>query len=394
MELSSKQKQARLIIMTFISADNFTNPILKKIAVGDQSVFSDVPESEFNLTEACFICSSTTFSPLSLASNNGHEHIVNILLEMPSILASDQTNFNRALYSAAENGHILIVNKLLSISNIAATAEKRNNYALRLSAKNGHIDIVSRLLEIPSVVEKASVCNNLALVCAAGNGHLHIVNKLLKIELVTDNVIANDNLALRMAAKNGHLNVVNRLLEVPDVTTNIGNDDNFALRWAERMGHNEIAYVLAKAQWPGGAVDMPTDWHHCLPRIYQGALMASGRKEFEGLVKCWIKGKIADNTCEIHHPRHSVCTQKLMRIDKYNAPRTIMQYAGCKDVVNEANAENRADYGMNTLLYSSRLHKTFQTAYENGQKENKERLGYGETAITVYNTNKRFNTGI
>ncbi|MBT4962631.1 MAG: hypothetical protein HOI53_01460 [Francisellaceae bacterium] len=45
-----------------------------------------------------------------------------------------------------------------------------------------------------------------------------------------------------------------------------------------------------------------------------------------------------------------------------------------------------ADYGMNTLLYSSRLHKTFQTAYKNGQKEDRERSGYGEGAMTVYST--------
>jgi hypothetical protein len=56
--------------------------------------------------------------------------------------------------------------------------------------------------------------------------------------------------------------------------------------------------------------------------------------------------------------------------------------AGCD--VDEAENENRADYYMNTLLYSRRLHKTFQAAYEKGQKESRERSGYGEGAMVVY----------
>ena len=72
-------------------------------------------------------------------------------------------------------------------------------------------------------------------------------------------------------------------------------------------------------------------------------------------------------------------------IDINTAPRLIMQYAGCIDVAREAGNESIADHGMNSLLYSSRLHKTFQTAYENGQRESRERLGYGDGAVVVYN---------
>jgi len=150
----------------------------------------------------------------------------------------------------------------------------------------------------------------------------------------------------------------------------------------------EIAYTLAKIQWPRGVVDMPDDLHEYLPVIYLGAVIASGMKEFEAMAKCWIKGAPVNNAADIHHPSRDTYSRDLVRIDKYNAPRIIMQYAGYRDVVNETEHENSIDYSMNTSLYSSSLHKTFQAAYEKGQKEsqkeNKEKAGYGEGAMVVH----------
>jgi len=43
--------------MPYISADELTNPILKKIAAGDESVFVDAKDNEFNIDEVnCWFC--------------------------------------------------------------------------------------------------------------------------------------------------------------------------------------------------------------------------------------------------------------------------------------------------------------------------------------------------
>ena len=208
---------------------------------------------------------------------------------------------------------------------------------------------------------------------------------MLKIPGVSANATAVNNLALTMAAKNGHLHIVNRLLEIPAVATNTTATNDSSLRWAAEGGYFEIAHTLAKLQWPRGVIDMPDDFREYLPAIYQGAVIASDKKEFEGMVKCWIRGNPASNTSEIHYPCHDTSSRDLVRIDKYNAPHLIMQYAGRRDVVNEVKNEDRVNYGMNTLLYSYRLHQTFQTAYEDGQKESRERAGYGQGAMVAYN---------
>ena len=59
--------------MPFISAEELTNHILKKIASGDESVFLDAEDGGFNFQHE-------GLSPLSLACNNGHINIVNRFL--------------------------------------------------------------------------------------------------------------------------------------------------------------------------------------------------------------------------------------------------------------------------------------------------------------------------
>jgi len=184
---------------------------------------------------------------------------------------------------------------------------------------------------------------------------------------------------LRSAAENGHVNVVNRLLEIPNVLDNAGAQGNFVLRWAARNSHNKISYMLAKAQWPKGVVDMPDDLHGCLPAIYQGALMVSGEKEFEGMVKCWVRGKPISTTSDVHYPRHDSYSKNLVRRD---------------DADEEGQKESMVDHDMNALLYSSRLHKEFQDADEEGQKESKERAGYGAGAMVTYSSGNRNRPGM
>jgi len=375
----------------YIPADEFTNPILKKIAEGDEAVFVDTAENAFDLTEEY---EYKEWSALAIACNNGHLNVVNKLLEIPKVVSkAENDRQNHSLCMAAENGHLKIVNKLLRIPGILAKSSANYNYSFFVSAENGHLDVVIRLLEIERVASYVRTNNYYALHMSSWNGHLDVLNRLLEIPDIAAHASSSNNRSLRGAAKNGHFDVVNRLLQMSNVVADIAYNDNEALCMAAQNSHREIAYTLAKIQWPRGVIDMPMDLHKCLPAIYQGAIIASGRKEFEGMVKCWIRGNPANNTNNIYYPGYESLSKDLVRIDKYNAPRTIMQYAGCKDVVKESESEIRVSYGMNTLLYSSWLHKRFQAAYEVGQKENKKRSGYGEGAMTIYSSNKRRRPG-
>jgi len=338
--------------MPYISADEFTNPILKKIASGDESIFSDAEGDEFNVTETTSGL-RMAWRPLSLSCNNGHAGTVEQLLGLPGVLAN-----------AAASG----------------------NNALCRAAACGHLNIVNRLLEIPKVLDNAAAVSNLALRMAVHRNHRDVVNRLLDVPIVKVNSAFEGNYVLRWAANHGYLNLVNKLLEIPLVAATVASRNNFALCSAAQNSHSEVAYTLASMQWPRGVIDMPTDLRKCLPAIHQGAIIASGKKEFEDMTKCWIRGKPTNTTSEIHHPRHDEYTVAI-RVDD-GVALNIMQYAGCRNVIKEAANEDVTTEGINTLLYSSRLHKTFKAAYEAGQKEKKKRSGYGEGAMTIYRPNK------
>ena len=249
-------------------------------------------------------------------------------------------------------------------------------------------------LEIPEVSANAATRGNEALRWAVSSGHISVVNRLLEIPEVFANATTKNNFSLRWAAQNGHNDVVSRLLETPEVAANDAADDNDALQCAAKNGHNEVAYVLAELQWREG-MDMQgcnPDIRACLPAICQGALIASGKKEAEAMVKCWVIGKPTGSSRDIHYPRHDQSSNEIATRIPSVIFTNIMQHAGYRNVVEEAEHENMVYHGMNALLYSRHLHKAHQTAFEKGQKESRGRAGYGEGAMVVYtpgNRNKR-----
>ena len=77
----------------------------------------------------------------------------------------------------------------------------------------------------------------------------------------------------------------------------------------------------------------------CLPAICRGALIASGRKEAEAMVKCWVRGKPTGRSRDIHYPRHDQSSNEIAARTPSGPLKNIMQCAGYKDVVEEAQRE-------------------------------------------------------
>lgn len=144
---------------------------------------------------------------LVTAAERGYLNIVNLLLEIPSVIANaiviigkDRKGkdfiSNRALCGAAGNGHLSIVNRLLEIKAVRTHAAERHNDALEAAAFGGHLAVVKRLLEIPAVLENVTIANNTVLCAAADGGHLSIVNYLLEITSIIRSFQMGNHLVL------------------------------------------------------------------------------------------------------------------------------------------------------------------------------------------------------
>lgn len=204
---------------------------------------------------------------LSLASSNGHIHIVNYFLEL---FFKDIKN-DLGLYWAACNGHIAIVSILLAHGSCPDYG-KDGSTPLYVAAKNGHFDIVQLLIECKAdvfiktqegftalsvasergdmdmvryLIDFYNVTEDLGLHLAAGNGHFYIV--VLLVECGISPEFGKNGLSpMYVAAQNGHLNIVELLVDWKVNIFHKSPDGATGLTVAALNGHKNIVRYLLR----------------------------------------------------------------------------------------------------------------------------------------------------
>jgi hypothetical protein len=151
---------------------------------------------------------------LHLASENGHEAVVKLLLETKADVNVQDNDGGTALYLAARHGHEAVVKLLLEAK---ADVNVQDNYvgvtALHRAALNGHEAVVKLLLEAKTDVNVRNDYGMTALYLAARHGHEAVVKLLLEAKADVNMQDIDGVTALHLAASNGHEAVV-KLLQV------------------------------------------------------------------------------------------------------------------------------------------------------------------------------------
>ncbi|KAI2888328.1 hypothetical protein CBS76997_8234 [Aspergillus niger] len=210
--------------------------------------------------------SSKDQTPLLLAAANGHERIVQMLLERGVSTETENSDGQTPLSLAAANGHERIVLMLLVRGATIETISSKDQTPLSLAAENGHEKVVQILLEVGAAIEaKGQWGERTPLSLAAANGHEGIVQILLA------GVAANKasyqwlQMPLWKATENGHEGTVKMLLERCDDTEN-----QCTWRWdlllslATENGHEGIVKMLhergtkIKTTHPNSSEDIAT----------------------------------------------------------------------------------------------------------------------------------------
>jgi ankyrin repeat protein len=222
-------------------------------------------------------------TPLSWASRNGQEVIVELLLGIKGIKPDSKDNWGQTPLSwAARNGHETVVKLLLTVHSIDPDSKASDRRTpLSWAAANGSEAIVMMLLGTKGVEpDSKDIWDQTPLSWAARNGHeavaklllakngVNIVSKskygrtplslaavkgceaVLKLLLATDGVEPdskdnNGQTPLSWAARKGHQSAVKLLLTTggvdPDSKDNRGQTP---LTWAARNGYGEVVKLL------------------------------------------------------------------------------------------------------------------------------------------------------
>jgi ankyrin repeat protein len=133
-----------------------------------------------------------------------------------------------ALILAAENGHAHVVELLLA----GCDPKSDKSRALVLAAQNGHAGAVALLM----LASDAKAKSSMALRQAAMHGHAEVVRLLIP----ASDPLAMDSDALAWAARRGHAKVVELLLPVSDPA----GQESEGLMWAARNGHMEVLELM------------------------------------------------------------------------------------------------------------------------------------------------------
>ncbi|KAA8516482.1 hypothetical protein F0562_017012 [Nyssa sinensis] len=164
------------------------------------------------------------FDPLHIAASQGHQAIVQILLDHDPGLSKTVGQSNATpLISAATRGHVAVVHELLGKdSSLLEISRSNGKNALHLSARQGHVHIVKALLDKdPQLARRTDKKGQTALHMAVKGVSCEVVKLLLQAD--TAIVMLPDkfgNTALHVATRKKRAEIVNELLRLPDTNVN------------------------------------------------------------------------------------------------------------------------------------------------------------------------------
>lgn len=205
---------------------------------------------------------------LIMAAQNGHDDVVQLLLDRAANPDLSTHNGVTALSQAAMNGHAKVVEALLAKGARVEARLADGATPLLLAAQNGHLWAVQALLDRGADVHARTSDGGTPLIQASHKRHNEIVRVLLTCGADVRAAQADGTTALHLAAKAGSSEIVIALLGCGANTNTKMSNGATALMLAAVEGHRDVAAALLA----GGAN----------PRIKLGNVTAQMMAQHEG----------------------------------------------------------------------------------------------------------------
>ena len=123
-----------------------------------------------------------SFTSLAVASQKGHKHVVQLLLDRgadPNLVVGHSDSGLTSLHIAALTGHKVVAHLLLDKGAMPNMVSKDGSTSLLLASGRGHTEVVQLLLDRGAAVNMANLYGQTELHYAAKYGHKDVVQHLL-----------------------------------------------------------------------------------------------------------------------------------------------------------------------------------------------------------------------
>jgi ankyrin repeat protein len=206
----------------------------------EQEVYSilGVNENDVNAPD------DTATYPVMWASINGHDRVVQLLLERGADVNAQGGEYGNALQAACDRGHVKIAQMLLERgADVNAQGGEYGN-ALQAACDRGHVKIAQMLLERGADVNAQGGEYGNALQAACDTGHNKIAQMLLERGADVNAQGERYGNALQAVCDRGHDKIAQMLLERGANVNAQGGRYGNALQAACNRGHVKIAQML------------------------------------------------------------------------------------------------------------------------------------------------------
>ena len=203
------------------------------------------------------------------AAEGGYEFDVSVLIKLGANINYIHTEKgSTALTLASQNGHYQVVELLLKEHADVNQQRQDGVAALMLASKNGHYQVVELLLKEHADVNHQRQDGVTALMLASQDGHYQVVELLLKEHADVNHQRQDGVTALMLASQDGHYQVVELLLKEHADVNHQRQDGVTALMLASKNRHYQVVELLHKEhadinhQRQDGATALMLDGHY------------------------------------------------------------------------------------------------------------------------------------
>ncbi|CAG8536945.1 5897_t:CDS:2 [Gigaspora rosea] len=180
---------------------------------------------------------------LHLSAENGHETIVNILINYKAVLSIRDKSFKTALHLAAKKCHTAIVEILINNKAKVDAFDKDSRTSLFYAAESGNEKTIDVLIKYNADINHTDNDGVSALHKASENGQPAAVETLLRSKAKVNTKDKNGETALHKAAFHGHRDVVRLLIKYKADDKAFNKDNWTLLHFAAAAGHTNKGHV-------------------------------------------------------------------------------------------------------------------------------------------------------
>ena len=172
----SSPLRARARVLGFSEDSSVTakiNALIKACENGDT-------ETVKRLLETNTLREGNKASVLMIASKNGHDEVITLLLDYGVDVNMLNEKGQYALMISSQHGHVQVVQLLLQRGAQSSLQDNNGLSSLMIASQNNHLDIIELLLKHGAQIDAHSGKSWTALMYASWSNHIRVVETLLK----------------------------------------------------------------------------------------------------------------------------------------------------------------------------------------------------------------------